>query len=134
MDLDDFLLIVRTGGAVRTAPAKGDALASGGSRGVAWRGGVDDETAFHGREGGPEKSGRARLEGSGEGRGGGGGAKVLGWCDTNEFPVLYSCVLDLIGRREASAGSCYRQLGSQPSKQIGRATAPAVRSAVTRMY
>ena len=49
VDLDDLLLVVRTGGTVRTAAAKGDALASGWSWRVAGGGGaVKDETALHG--------------------------------------------------------------------------------------
>ena len=49
MDFDDFLFIVRARRAVRTATAKGDALARGWSWRVAWGCAVDDETAFHGR-------------------------------------------------------------------------------------
>lgn len=60
MDLDEFLLIVRAGGTVRTTAAKGDALASGGPWGVAWRRAVADETAFHGYERGPEERERER--------------------------------------------------------------------------
>jgi len=71
VDLDEFLLIVRTGGTVRAATAKGDALASGGTRGVAWRRGVEDETAFHGGGDAPEEKEQARLEGRGKGYRGG---------------------------------------------------------------
>jgi len=57
VDFDDFLLIIRARRAVRTATTKGDTLARGWPRRVAWGDGVENETAFHGRvwyEGDPE--------------------------------------------------------------------------------
>ena len=71
VDLDDLLFIVRAGGTVGAATAKGDALASGGTWGVAWRRGVEDKTAFHGGGGAPEEKEQARLEGRGKGYRGG---------------------------------------------------------------
>lgn len=65
VDLDDLLLIVRAGRAVRTATAKGDALAGGGSWRVAGGGVVKDETAFHGCGGGPAERGAGEARGRG---------------------------------------------------------------------
>ena len=81
MDLDDLLFIVRAGGTVRAAAAKGDAFAGGGPWGVAWRRGVEDETAFHGGGGAPEEKEQAWLAGKWKGiqrRGGNNCSVIIG--------------------------------------------------------